>query len=952
MQETTNYINMKKFLFSAAAVLMTAFGALTARAQMPQQVPAAPIDSAVRVGKLDNGLTYYIRHNETPKGQADFFIAQKVGSILENEDQRGLAHFLEHMCFNGTENFPGNGVVDWLETVGVKFGQNLNAYTAVDKTVYNISSVPVARKGVQDSCLLILHDWADGLLLDPEEINKERGVIHEEWRRSNEGQMKILEEILPTAYPGSKYGERLPIGLMSVVDNFKPQVLRDYYETWYRPDNQAIIVVGDIDPDYIEGKIKEIFSPIKMPANPKERVYEGVPDNKGTIYAIGKDVHQPVPILLLYFKQAEPLIPREMRNTVAYFPVSYIKYMITTMLDDRLDEMSKKSDCPFAQAGVNVGNFLLADTKDAVEVQIIPKGNDVRPAIEAVYRELLRAARGGFTQSEYERAKTKYISSLEKAYEERNNRENTSYAEEYAANFTDNDPIPGIAYELQIAKQLEAAIPVTAINQVVQQLIGPDNRVFLGLLPDKEGFSIPTGEQIKAVTDAVDAETIEPYKEEIKNEPLIEKLPAPAVAKVSENKKWNATELTYPNGAKVIVKHTDFKAGEILFQAIAKGGITSLNEDVSTLRYLEYAMSRSGLGTYNNSDLTKYLSGKLTHLNTGVGFYQRVLDGSTTAKNLPTLMELIYMTFRAYDITPEDFDSMKQTLKTVLASQVTTPQWKFREGMYKNLYKAPAAQSITLEDVDKADLDATLSVVHNLYANPADFTFVFVGDVNVDSLRTLADRYIGGIPAPRIASVPFVQNPDFEPTIGANTVVETTDMTEPQTWCSITVSAAMPSTDRNRLIASMAGQILSNRLIKKIREEMGATYSIGAPARLSFLPKENFLLQIPFPMNPDRREEVLKNINELTYGMAQNITDEEFNPIQEFMIKDAAESLEKNDKWIDAMTTDVVSGIDTITKNGEIVRGITKKDIQDFMKAALDQNNYRVFLLNPTEKKK
>ena len=278
---------MKKF-FSTLALMLVALMVLPAMA-VAQQLPPMGVDPAVRIGKLPNGLTYYIRHNEYPKGQADFYIAQQVGSVLEEENQRGLAHFLEHMCFNGTTHFPGKNLINWLESVGVKFGQNLNAYTSVDQTVYNISNVPVAREGVQDSCLLILHDWANDLLLLPEEIDAERGVIHEEWRRSNVGQMRVLEQLLPTIYPGERYGVRLPIGTMEVVDNFAPQALRDYYEKWYRPDLQGIIVVGDVDVDRIEGKIKEMFADIEMPENPAERVYFPVADTKGTIYAIGHD---------------------------------------------------------------------------------------------------------------------------------------------------------------------------------------------------------------------------------------------------------------------------------------------------------------------------------------------------------------------------------------------------------------------------------------------------------------------------------------------------------------------------------------------------------------------------------------------------------------------------------------------------------------------------------------
>ena len=340
---------MNKLLKS---VLLLAAGliAFPMKAQMPQQLPPLPVDSAVTVGKLDNGLTYYIRHNNTPKGQVDFYIAQKVGSILEEENQRGLAHFLEHMCFNGTDNFPGNSLIDWLESVGVKFGHNLNAYTSVDETVYRINNVPATRKEVVDSCLLILHDWACALTLDPDEIDSERKVIHEEWRQSMAGEMRVLEKLLPEVYPDNRYGHRLPIGTMDVVDNFPYQALIDYYHTWYRPDQQGIIVVGDIDPAYIESKIKEYFSPIKMPDSPKERVYFPVDDNPGTIIAVGADPEVRNSQIMMMFK-TEPMLPKEFRNTQAFFPVEYLKSMVTSMLNSRLSELAKSPASDFTRPG-------------------------------------------------------------------------------------------------------------------------------------------------------------------------------------------------------------------------------------------------------------------------------------------------------------------------------------------------------------------------------------------------------------------------------------------------------------------------------------------------------------------------------------------------------------------------------------------------------------------------
>ena len=528
-----------------------ALGATAQDQQMPQ-LHMLEMDSTVVTGTLPNGLTYYIRHNETPKGQADFYIAQKVGSILEEDNQRGLAHFLEHMCFNGTENFPGKGIINWLESVGVKFGRNLNAYTSIDETVYNISSVPVARRSVQDSCLLILHDWANALTLDEAEIDAERGVIHEEWRRSMAGQMRILEDLLPTMYPGNKYGYRLPIGTMDVVDNFPPQALRDYYHTWYRPDQQGIIVVGDIDPAYIESKIKEIFSPIKMPENARERTYLAVEDTPGTIYAIGSDPEQKMGLASFMFK-FDPM-PREVRNSVEYLSTDYMMDVVSKMLDNRLDELASKPDAPFARASFGIDDYMISKTKSAASLDVVAKGNDILPGLEAAYRELLRAVRGGFTVGEYERASAEIRSELQKKFDQRANTPNEDYSRAIVRTFIDNVPMPGIEIEKQIIDAYSQMLPIEAINSILPQLIQADNRVLLAALPQNDSFRIPTEDEVAAVIAKVDAEDIEPYRDQVRTDPLIPALPAAGSVK-SERKlsDIDATEYTLSNGLKVVV---------------------------------------------------------------------------------------------------------------------------------------------------------------------------------------------------------------------------------------------------------------------------------------------------------------------------------------------------------------------------------------------------------------
>lgn len=937
--------------FFARVLMLVAAVMLVASARCyAQQMPPIPVDDQVRIGQLPNGLTYYIRHNENPKGQADFYIAQKVGSILEEENQRGLAHFLEHMCFNGTTNFPGNQLRDWLESIGVKFGYNLNAYTSVDETVYNISNVPIERESVQDSCLLILHDWANDLTLDPAEIDKERGVIHEEWRRSMVGQMRILENLLPVMYPNSRYGYRLPIGTMEVVDNFPPQAIRDYYETWYRPDQQGVVVVGDIDVDRIEAKIKEMFSDIEMPENAKPREYFPVEDTPGTIYAIGKDTEQSNAIGQLMYKY--DATPREGKTTLDYLVEQYVMRMIVNMLDNRLGEIAQSPDAPFAVAGINDGEYFLSKTKNAFSLVAIAKGNDIRPAMEGAYRELLRALRGGFTVTEYERARSEYLSQIEKSFNNRDNRESSKYVTEYVRHFIDNEPIPGLENEYKIMNMIAPNIPLEAINQVLPQLLGSDNRVFLALLPDKAEFYFPSEEDMKAVFEAVDAETIEPYVDAMKEEPLIPQLPAAGkIVSETTDSRFGATEMTLSNGVKVIVKPTTFKNDEIMFEAVAKGGYADFSDDLAaSMIFWPYALQSGGLGDYNNIDMQKYLSGKQVTVSPDFGNYERVISGNTTVKDLPTAMELLYMNFVALNITEEDFAAAQKQYAGILQNQESSPTYVFGKDFMEATFKSPRRRPISTEAINNASREQINELNHKMTANAKDYTFVFVGSIDLDTFRPLVEQYIASLPVDEAASLTDTKiNPDLIPALGKLNSEYTTTMATPQTWTSIMTVGNIPYTDKNRRVSYIAGQILGNRLLDKVREEMGATYSIGAQASVSRTNAGvNAQIVSQFPMKPEMRQEVLDYIAGEFQAMTSNVKDEEVATQVEFLVKNAKENLEKNDAWLGAITGYVISGVDTWNGDIELLKTITKEDVQDFMKQMLEQGNYHVITLDPT----
>ena len=923
--------------------------ATTASAQMTDPLP---LDPAVRKGTLPNGLTYYVRHNETPKGQADFYIAQKVGSILEDENQRGLAHFLEHMCFNGTENFPGNQIVSWLETKGVKFGRDLNAYTSVDETVYNINNVPVANnEAVQDSCLLILHDWADGLLLLTEEIDKERGVIHEEWRSRNVGQMRLMEQLLPTVYPGSKYGHRLPIGTMEVVDNFKPQALRDYYEAWYRPDQQGIIVVGDIDVDRIENKIKELFGPIKMPADAKERAYEPVPDNAETIYAIGADPEMNNARAMIFFKS--DVIPVEMRNTMVYEIQDAVTTLATMMLNNRLDEITASPDAPMAAAGSMYGNFYISKTKDALTGVVIGKDGDILNGLKSVYREILRAKRGGFTISEYDRAREELLSRLEKQYNNREKTENNTYVQEYVRNFIDNEPATGIEVEYQTAKMILPQLPVDVINQAFKELVTDSNRVVMVMMPEKEGFTVPTVDQVKQAMAEVDAEDIAAFVDEVKAEPLIANLPAPGkVVSTRELPEWGAVEWTLSNGAKVVAKHTDFKADEIVMDAQALGG-TSIYPDSynETLVALPMMLQQYGLGTYTYKDLQKYLQGKQCGVSMSFDTYVRDINGNSTPKDLKTMMELLYSNFTQFNLSADELQATKNTMIGVLHNQETNPQYIFGADVSKALYSNSRNYVVSTASIEAAKLDQITKIVKDATANAADYTFYFVGNFDPAQLQTLCEQYIATLPGD--AAKAQTKLPEFNPALGLQKGDKLTKFTAPmqtpQTFAAVVEFAKMPYTAKNALLASIAGQILTQRLLTTVREDMGAVYSISAQGRMSRTGIENAVMQSAFPMKPEMQDQVLEVIAKEFANMESNVKTEELNKVVEYMVKDATENLEKNNSWINGMSGAAINGVDTFNGKIDLLKTLTVADVQNYVKEINAQGNYRVILLNPEE---
>ena len=918
------------------AFVLVCCAALTS-AQQPQ-MPPIPTDPKVRIGKLENGLTYYIRHNELPEKRADFYIAQKVGSILEEDNQRGLAHFLEHMCFNGTKNFPDKGIINWLETIGVKFGQNLNAYTSIDETVYNINNVPVIRDGIVDSCLLILHDWANDLTLAEAEIDNERGVIHEEWRTGQGAMMRMYEQALPKAFEGSKYGNRLPIGTIEVIDNFPYQALRDYYEAWYRPDQQGIVVVGDIDVDKVEAKIKELFSPIQMPANAPERKYEPVPDNKEPIITIAKDKEQPMTMIYIWHKH--PATPNEAKGNMSYLVQNYLFTMIENMLNARLEELRQSAEPPFIHAGSGNNDFLLAKTVEAFAGIAISKEDGIPTAIAALVREIERARKFGFTASEYARAKADYLRQLESAYNERDKMKNNQYVQEYVRHFIDNEPIPGIETEYALMNQLAPNISVELINSILPQLITDENIVINIFGPDKEGMVYPTEAEILDLLKKTKAEEITAYVDKVSDEPLMKETPkAGKIVKIEEGP-FGSTALTLSNGVRVVIKNTDFKADEIRMRAFSPGGTSVFGtKEALQLKMLNSVAGLGGLGNFSNVDLEKVLAGKKASVGASISGLSEGLNGSCSPKDLETLMQLVYLSFTAPRMDDAAFASFKQRTKASLANQEADPSTALSDTLSQTMYgNHPMAVRIKSDMIDQLDYNRIMEMYKDRFKEAGDFTFLFVGNINLEEAKPLIETYLGGLPT--INRKENFKDIQLYIRKGAHKNVFEKEMGTPKATVINIISGDCEYNLKNNLLMSMLSQTMSMVYLETVREKEVASYGVSAFGQLSRDTKDEAIFQIYFDTDPAKRAKMEQIVmTELQKAAQEGPNPEHLAKVKEFLLKQHTEQVKENGYWLSQLNNFYWYNVDMNTNYEKLVNELSVEDVKNFTKALLDQGN-------------
>lgn len=936
---------MKKLLMLLAA----AFAVSSAAAQDPMS--PIPTDKEVRIGKLENGMTYYIRHNEKPKGQADFYILHNVGSIQEEDTQQGLAHFLEHMAFNGTKNLPDKQLTEYLETVGVKFGVNLNAGTSWDQTTYLIKDVPTKREGIIDSALLILHDWSHFIALEPEEIDSERGVIMEELRTRDGAQWRSTMKMIKALGKGTKYEHRNLIGYLDFLKSFDHQALVDFYHQWYRPDYQAVVVVGDLDVEAVEAKIKTLMSDIPAPAaDASQKETYKVPDNEQPIVSIYTDPEMQGSKVQLFIKREA--LPLQYNNLLYGEMINIVQAYMSSMENARLQELAMKPDAPFLGAGMQSGDILgVIPTMDLTAFIAMTQDGKLAQGFEAICTEMEKVRRYGFTQGEFERAQEDLMRQVERTYANRNDRRNGEFVQNYLSNYRKNCPIPDAETEWQMDSMLVKTLNVDAVNAFVKQILTPNNQVIIITAPEKEGVVNPTEAEILAIRDKVAASEVTPYEDNVVKVPLIPEttsLTGSPVEKTIEDALLGTTEWTLANGVKVVVKPTTFKADEVRMSALAKGGLSILPDEEFYMGEMMPAVnSMSGVGEFSTVELRKQLSGKSASVQPSVENYASAMNGVCSPKDLETMLQLLYLNFTQPRFNQDDYNTLMKMLHTQLENAKSNPDYLMEEKFTDVAYgHNPRRQMVSTQIIDKFSFEALPAIYKKLYPDANSFTFLFVGNVDPATLKPLVEKYIGSIPTSK--EVMAVVDDKSAPVKGGVTEDFKTPMQQPKVSVHYLFSGEMDYTFKNKIALTLLTQALNSRYLNSIREEKGGTYGVQVWGSTEYLPHATYTMDIQFDTNEEMadelREIVMKEIREIADNGPKS---EDVEKTREFLLKSWKNSLEQNASWMNYLNSKYGSGLDYKADYEQALRDATAADVQALARKILDDGNLVKVVMRP-----
>jgi len=908
-----------------------------------------PVDPAVRTGKLDNGLVYYIRKNSKPEKRVELRLAVNAGSILENDDQQGLAHFTEHMCFNGTKTFPKNELISFLQKTGVKFGADINAYTSFDETVYMLQ-LPTDEPGLVDKGFQVLEDWAHNVTFDSKEIDKERGVIVEEWRLGLGAQDRMMKKFLPVILKGSQYAERVPIGKVEILENFKYETLRNFYKEWYRPDLQAVVIVGDIDPDSAEQQIIEHFSGLKNPKEPRERVTYTIPGNKEPLLAITTDPEAMQNVVLMFWKH--PVLEIK---TLGDLKTKITGELFTGMLNQRFSELSQKPSCPYVYAGAGYGGFL-ARTNDAYILSAMPKENQIDQTVAVILAENQRVKQFGFTSTEYERQKEEMLSQYEKQAKEFDKTESAQLAGEYVSNFLTKDPIPGIQKEFIFVKKLLPEITLEEVNDIAKQWITEENMAMVIMGPEKEGLKIPTVDETLAIIEKSKSEELVAYVDTYREAPLVEGgLPGASITSKTVNSELDFTELTLSNGVKVILKPTEFKNDEIVISAFSPGGNSLYPDDqFLSANFAASIIDQSGAGKFDNIELQKKLKGKTLSINPYISDVKEGFSGNTTPKDLETLLELVYLYFDAPRKDTTAFQAFISQMENQMKFMKSNPVMAFYDTLFKTAYPNSKRLIIfpTEEQMNSINLDDAFNIYSDRFADASDFTFVLVGNFNTDSITPMVVKYLGSLP-----STGRIETWQDKSVVFASgiTDIRFNKGTDPQSMVGIGMSEPFEWNEENILHMYMLKEILQIKLIEVIREKLSGVYSPQIMLNVDKYPKSEYMMGIIFGCSPKTTDKLTKAVfGEIKTILKKGPTPEDLTKAKEAMIRSRETDLEKNSFWTGKIESIYFQGADpaSILNFKERVSAVTADDLKNATRGLYKPDHYIRVVLMPEKSAK
>lgn len=907
-----------------------------------------PVDPNVKIGKLPNGLTYYIKNNGKPEDKVELRLVVNAGSILENDKQLGLAHFMEHMNFNGTKNFKKNDLIDYLQSIGVKFGADLNAYTGFDQTVY-ILPIPSDDPKKLEKGFQILEDWAHNAELTEEAIDDERGVVLEEYRLGRGADQRMLQEYLPIIAYNSMYSKRLPIGTKEVLENFKYEDLRSYYKDWYRPDLMAVVAVGDLDIKTLEEKIKSHFSNLKMPVNPIARKSFDTPNHQKTLVAIATDKEASNSIVRILYKDKEISKPV---TTVRDYRDNLVESIFTQMMNNRLGELRNKPNPPFV-FGFTSHSGTFARNRNAYQSFAMSAEDGQLNALRAILEENKRVQTYGFKKGEFERAKKDIISRWEKTYKDRDKNESSRLVGEYINAYLENSPTPGVEWEYNYVTSEIKNIKLDEVNALIKEFIHKDNRAVVLTGPEKEDLKKVTEQEVLNLLEEVDNKDIEDYKDKTVRENLIEAMPkAGTIVQETKNEELDFTILDLSNGARVIYKKTDFKNDEVLFTAYSFGG-TSLYSDEEYLQtvFANGGIGSTGIGGLSLNDMDKIMSGKIVNVRPYIYNIAEGFNGSTTPKDLETLFQQVYLYFTDINKDKEAFKSEMAKQKGFLANYLSNPQNYFREEFNKFQYgENPRYTGFpTPEKIDAANYELAYDKFKERFAGAGGFNFYFVGNVDDVKIKEFAQTYIASLPSGTKNEVYRVT--DFRPLTGSHEKIIKKGK-DPKSLVNIVWRGETNYDKDEKLALEALGEILTIKLVEKLREEEGGVYGVGARGSMNKLPYTSYSFSISFPCGPENVTKLKEAaLNEVTKIINGGPSEKDIDKIKEARLLQFKEDSKKNRFWLTTLKNfDYYdTPVSSIQNYKERVQNLTKDEIQAVAKKYLDSGFISGILLPETE---